>query len=171
MRRRLILIATHLVLLAVGFAGGIYALPILTAPRAPDAAALQSIAAETLYVGRFVRNLKGSDLFHWGEGEVMVSRDRIAHVGRLAPGPDYKLYLTPRFVDTKEAFLRIKEKSHRVGDVKTFNGFILEMPAGINVRGYNAVVVWCEAFDQFISAAEFNPHVRLENKPGDGQEF
>jgi len=37
-----------------------------------------------------VRNLKGSDLLHWGEGEVRVSRNRIAHIGRLAPGPDYK---------------------------------------------------------------------------------
>lgn len=155
MRRRLILIATHLVVLAVGFAGGIYALPILTEPRAPDEALLQSIATETLYIGRFVRDLKGSDLLHWGEGEVRVSRDRIAHVGRLAPGPAYKLYLTPRFVDTKEAFLRIKHESLRVGDVKTFNGFVVEMPTGVDVHGYNAVVIWCEAFDQFISAAAY----------------
>ena len=115
------------------------------------------IATETLYVGGLVRNLKGNDLFHWGEGEVRVSRNRIAHIGRLAPGPDYKLYLAPRFVDTKEAFLLVKDKSVRVGDVKTFNGFIAEMPAGIDVRDYNTVVIWCEAFDQFISAAEYQP--------------
>ena len=94
---------------------------------------------------------------HWGEGEIRVSRDRIAHIGRLAPGPDYKLYLAPRFVDTKEAFLLIKDRSVRVGDVKTFNGFIVEVPAGIDVRDYNTVVIWCEAFDQFISAAEYQP--------------
>ena len=157
MRRWVILITTHLVMLAIGFAGGIYALPILTAPRAPDTAALQIIATETLYEGRLVRNLKGSDLLHWGEGEVRVSRNRIAHIGRLAPGPDYRLYLAPRFVDTKEAFLLTKDESLRVGDVKTFNGFIVEVPAGIDVRDYNAVVIWCEAFDQFISAAEYQP--------------
>ena len=157
MRRWLILIASHLVVLAMGFAGGIYTLPILTAPRSPDTVALQNIATETLYTGRLVRDLKGSDLFHWGEGEFRVSRNRIAHIGRLAPGPDYKLYLAPNFVDTKEAFLLIKDKSIRVGDVKTFNGFIVEVPAGIDVRHYNAVVIWCEAFDQFISAAEYQP--------------
>ena len=157
MRRWLILIASHLVVLAMGFAGGIYTLPILTAPRSPDTIALQNIATETLYTGRLVRDLKGSDLFHWGEGEFRVSRNRIAHIGRLAPGPDYKLYLAPNFVDTKEAFLLIKDKSIRVGDVKTFNGFIVEVPAGIDVRHYNAVVIWCEAFDQFISAAEYQP--------------
>ena len=153
--RWLILTATHLAMLAIGLAVGIYTLPILTAPRSPGTAALQSVAAETLYAGRLVRNLKGSDLLHWGEGEVQVSRNRIAHIGRLAPGPDYKLYLAPRFVASEEAFLLIKDKSLRVGDIKTFNGFIAEVPAGIDVRDYNAVVIWCEAFDQFISAAEY----------------
>ena len=153
--RWLILTTTHLAMLAIGFAVGIYTLPILTAPRAPDTAALQNIATETLYAGRLVRNLKGSDLLHWGEGEVRVSRNRIAHIGRLAPGPDYKLYLAPGFVDTKEAFLLIKDRSLRVGDVETFNGFLVEVPASIDVRDYSAVVIWCEAFDQFISAAEY----------------
>ena len=157
MRRWLILIASHLVVLAMGFAGGIYTLPILTAPRAPDTAAFQMIATETLYAGRLARDLKGSDLLHWGEGEIRVSRNRIAHIGRLAPGPDYKLYLAPRFVDTKEAFLQIKGESLRVGDVKTFNGFIVEVPTGVDVRDYNTVVIWCEAFEQFISAAEYQP--------------
>lgn len=86
MRRWAILIITHLVMLAIGFAGGIYTLPILTAPRGPGTAALQMIATEALYSGRLLRSLKGSDLLHWGEGEVRVSRNRIAHIGRLAPG-------------------------------------------------------------------------------------
>lgn len=157
MRRWLILIATHLVMLAIGFAGGIYTLPILTAPRGPDIAALQMIATEAHYSGSLVRSLKGSDLLHWGEGEVEVSRNRIAHIGRLAPGPDYKLYLSSRFVDTKEAFLLVKDQSVRMGDVKTFNGFIVEVPAGIDIRDYNTVVIWCEVFGQFISAAEYQP--------------
>ena len=157
MRRWVILIAIHLAMLALRFAGGVYTLPLLTAPQAPDGADLLTISAETLYAGRLARDLKGSDLLHWGEGEIRVSRDRIAHIGRLAPGPDYKLYLAPRFVDTKEAFLLIKDRSVRVGDVKTFNGFIVEVPAGIDVRDYNTVVIWCEAFDQFISAAEYQP--------------
>ena len=87
--RWLILTTTHLVMLAICFAIGIYMLPILTAPRAPDPAALHTIASETLYTGRLVRNLKA------------------------------------------------------------------EVPAGVDVRDYNAVVIWCEAFHQLISAAEY----------------
>lgn len=155
MRRSLFLFATHLAMLTTGFAGGIYMLPILTAPQAPDKAVLQLIATEPLYAGHLTRNLKGSDLLHWGEGEIYVARNRIAHRGRLAPGPDYKLYLATRSVDTREAFLLIKDKSFRLGDVKTFDGFIVEVPAGVDVRNFTTVVIWCEAFNQFISAADY----------------
>ena len=68
----LILIATHAAMLVLGFLIGIYVLPILTAPKGPDVAALQATSTGALYKGRFERNLKGSDFLHWGEGEVRV---------------------------------------------------------------------------------------------------
>src|SRR5215510_14651242 len=155
MRRVLILLATHLLALGVGFALGVYTLPILTAPQSLDKAALQATASSALFKGRFDRNLKGSDFLHWGEGDVRVLPDRIAHEGRLAPGPDYKLYLAPAFVDTKEGFLKIKDQSRRIGDVKSFDGFLIDVPPGVDVKAYTTVVVWCEAFSQFISAARY----------------
>ena len=155
MVRWIIFAATHIAMLGIGFALGVYTLPILTAPKGPEKPVLQATAATALYKGRFDRNLKGSDFLHWGEGEVRIMRDRIALEGRLAPGPDYKLYVAPSFVDTKEGFLRIKEQSKRVGDVKTFDGFIVDVPPGIDVGNYTTVVVWCEAFSQFISSAKY----------------
>jgi hypothetical protein len=150
-----ILIASHAAMLALGFVVGIYVLPILTAPKGPDVAALWATVANALYSGRFNRDLKGSDRLHWGEGELRVLTDRIAHEGRLAPGPDYKLYLATEFVDTKDGFLAIKDKSRRIGDVKTFKGFIVEVPAGVDVAAYSTAVVWCESFSQFITAAQY----------------
>jgi hypothetical protein len=76
-------------------------------------------------------------------------------MGRLAPGPDYKLYLAKSFVETKEGFLAIKAQSRRIADIETFSGFIAEVPEGLNVDDFNTVVVWCEAFSQFISAARY----------------
>ena len=151
----LILIASHAAALGLGFLVGVYTLPILTAPKGPDVAALQATATGALYKGRFERNLKGSDFLHWGEGEVRVLADRVAHEGRLAPGPHYYLYLVPEFVDTKDGFLAIKDKSQHIGEVMTFNGFIVDVPAGVDVGAYTTVVVWCEAFSQFISAAKY----------------
>ncbi|GAB1461644.1 hypothetical protein MASR2M50_34190 [Thauera sp.] len=84
MRRWVILIATHLAMLAMGFAGGVYTLPILTAPQAPDAAALRTISAETLYAGRLARDLKGSDLLHWGKAR-SGSRATVSPISGASP--------------------------------------------------------------------------------------
>lgn len=155
MWRWLILVTIHLIMPAIGLrAAFIRCRPSQRFKRRTQQR-IESTATETLYAGRLVRRLKGSDLSHWGEGEVRISRYRIAHIGRLALGPDYKLYLAPRFVDTKEAFLLIKDKSIYMGDAKTFNSFIVAVPASIDVSDYDAVVVWCEASDQFISAAKY----------------
>ena len=54
-----------------------------------------------------------------------------------------------------DAYLEAKGSSVLLGDVKTFAGFIVAVPRGVDVDDYSAVVIWCEAFDQFISAAEY----------------
>jgi hypothetical protein len=86
---------------------------------------------------------------------VAISRERVAFTGKLAPGPDYKLYFAPEFVDTKEGFLRIKERSARAGDVKTFDNFVVALPPSIDVARFDTVVVWCERFSMFITAAKY----------------
>ena len=61
---------------------------------------------------------------HWGDGEVSIGADRIAFTGRLAPGPDDKLHLSPEFLETEADFNRLKSGMMQVGDVKTFGQFI-----------------------------------------------
>jgi hypothetical protein len=153
--RWIILVGTHTGMIAIGFALGVYFLPVLTAPKSPDAVELAAAARTAQYSGRFVRALKGSDLLHWGEGDVHVSSERVIHAGRLAPGPDYKLYLAKNFVETKEEFLAIKARSRRIASIETFNGFIVDVPDDVDIQAYTTVVIWCEAFSQFISAAKY----------------
>lgn len=153
--KAIVLTASHLVVAAIGFAGGIYALPILTAPPAPGAQEVRAAAMHARFSGHFRRGLKDSDAFHWGEGAVSVGPQAISLAGRLAPGPDYKLYLSPEFVETEADFLRLKATMARVGDVKTFDNFVVPIPAGIDPGQYSTVVVWCEAFSQFITAARY----------------
>jgi len=155
MRKLAALAASHALVLVIGFAAGIYVLPILTAPESPTSADITSIASSADFTAEFRRDLKGSDPLHWGEGRVSVGRKSISLAGRIAPGPDYKLYLAPEFVDTKEAFARVKERSLRVGDVRTFENFIVSLPESADVTRYNTVVVWCESFSQFITAAKY----------------
>lgn len=148
-------LVTHGIALAIGFALGIYLLPVLIAPPAPSDAEVSSISGEVLFSGRFTRDLPGSDFLHWGEGEISVSPSRIAFKGSIAPGPDYQLYLTPELVTSEAEFLPIKDNAARVGAVKTFDNFILQVPQGIDPAGYKALVVWCETFGEFITAAAY----------------
>ncbi len=141
MRRFLFLTLSHLIVAAGGFALGIYLLPILTAPAAPAAAEVVSQATQAAYTGRFRRELKGSDLFHWGEGTVSVGPRSIAFMGKLAPGPDYKLYLSHEFVETRADFKRLKERMVRVGDVRTFENFIVPVPESVDPARYTTVIV------------------------------
>jgi len=155
MKRLIFLVISHALAVAVGFAAGIYVLPILTSPQAPSMADLTSQAAQAAFKGRFRRDLKGSDFFHWGEGTVSVGSRSITFVGKLAPGPDYKLYLSPEFVETKADFIRLKERMARVGDVKTFENFLVSLPESADPTRYNTVIIWCESFSQFITAARY----------------
>ena len=155
MKKALALVASHAAVALIGFAAGIYVLPILTAPGAPAAAEVQSSARQAEFKGQFRRDLKDSDPLHWGEGTVHVGRSAIVLEGRIAPGPDYKLYLSPSFVQTKADFLRLKPQMARVGDVKTFENFIVQVPQTIDPHAFDTVVVWCESFSQFITAAKY----------------
>ncbi len=155
MKKLLVLGITHAIALGVGFAAGIYALPILTAPPAPSAADIKAQAGPAQFSGQFRRDLKDSDLLHWGEGTVTVGRSNITLMGKLAPGPDYKLYLSPEFVETEADFKRLKAKMARVGDIKTFDNFIVAVPESIDPSAYTSVIVWCESFGQFITAAKY----------------
>lgn len=155
MKKRLMLVVSHGFMLALGFALGIYTLPLLIAPAAPLQAQIDAQAARAVYTGQFRRDLADSDWLHWGEGTVSLGRDSIVLAGRLAPGPDYKLYLSPAFVETEADFMRLKPQMVRVGEVKTFENFIVPVPASVDLAQYNTVIVWCERFGQFITAARY----------------
>lgn len=155
MLRWLLLSASHGTVLLIGFALGIYLLPILTAPPSLDRAMLAETAQSALYQAEFQRDLKGSDFLHWGEGTVSVSPTRITHQGNLAPGPDYKLYLVPEFVEDEAEFLAVRDTAQRLGDIKTFDGFLVDVPSTVDIEAYTTVLVWCETFGEFISAAKY----------------
>lgn len=151
----LLLAASHAIVLALGVALGIYLLPILAAPPAPSSAEVRAAASGAAYRTAFTRQLKGSDPLHWGEGAVTVGPQAVTLAGRIAPGPAYRLYLVPQFVETGEEFLRLKARSLAVADIRTFDNFVVPLPAGVQLEQYDTVLVWCESFSQFITAAKY----------------
>ncbi len=154
-RAVVLLIVTHCAVGFFGFGAGIYVLPILTAPPAPGEEEIKVMSSQAKYITQFRKDLKDSDTLHWGEGSVSVGTKFITLMGKLAPGPDYKLYLSPEFVETEDDFNRLKSRMIRIGDVKTFENFVVEIPPGIDPSNYNSVIIWCEAFGQFITAGKY----------------
>ena len=140
------LIAGGLLGLILGFGLGVYPLPIIVAERGADEIVLAGANASAERRGMFVRDLPGSDPLHYGDGEIIHSVENgityITLQGHVTPGPDYKLYLTPKYVDTKAGFEAIKAQSVRVGDIKAFENFRLPVPPSVNANDYPAVLVW-----------------------------
>ncbi|MCV6589274.1 MAG: DM13 domain-containing protein [Marinobacterium sp.] len=151
---RLLLMAV--VIFSAGFAAGMYSLPILQAARLSPPVVVGFTGQEPARTGQFRDDLPGNDFLHWGRGQVRVTDSVIAFEGvELAPGPDYRLYLLPEPVEDEAAFLKIKSEAVNVAAVQTFRGNAqYALPVGIDSSQYQAVLVWCEAFGEFITMAE-----------------
>ena len=84
----------------------------------------------------------------------MINADRVWLDSKIASGPDYRLYLTTKYVETRAGFQNIKAQSFQIGPVKASENFSLDLPDGLDATNYRAVLIWCGAFEQFITAAE-----------------
>lgn len=138
--------------LVIGFGLGVYFLPILIADAPVDDTLVlaQSEAAERQAI--FVRDRADSDLGHWGEGTLYLTSTRVTLDGEVSPGPDYRLYLTPTFVETEDGFEAIKSQSVEIARIKGFKNFSYEIPPSVDINQYGAVVIWCERFAQYITS-------------------
>jgi hypothetical protein len=151
-----------IVALPVGFGLGTYYLPILVASEGASDAVVAAAKSDAMISATFRKDLKGSDGFHWGEGTLHLTREGGQYYftldGSVSPGPDYKLYLTPQYVEDEASFLAIKAQSVRVADITGFDNFRVDVPMSIDPTQYPAIIVWCERFSEFIMAG------RLEAK-------
>lgn len=161
MRKKLIFAALFLVIgIGIGFAAGVYTLPlIIEFSEETQQAAELSPAAPTDPIGQFDRNSPGSDALHWGEGTVRISSGRLVFEDdvKLAPGPDYRIYLSRKFAETKSEFSEIKSEAVEVAKLRTFSGPLeFALPADLNINEFDNVVVWCETFSMFIASARLD---------------
>lgn len=115
--------------------------------------------------GFFDRDAIGSDQAHHGTGTVEIHQqaDKLYLIFRddfdVTNGPDYKIYLTPKAgVDTEEKFLAVKSNSIRVDDLDQFSGYqSYEISNWADqLSQVRSVVIWCEAFSEFISSADLS---------------
>ncbi len=57
---------------------------------------------------------------------------------------------------TKNEFLPVKQDALQIAPIKAYKNFSVTVPDGLDLSGYDSVLIWCEAFSAFITSARLN---------------
>ena len=124
----------------------------------PPPAADQLTAADRsalIATGTFI-HANPSDSVHWGRGKVSVY-ERTVYLEpnfEVGPGPAYHVYLVPA-ASIRNASAVKDAMFIDLGGLRAFTGsqrYVI--PAGVNLKDYPSVVIWCEYFGVLISPAD-----------------
>jgi hypothetical protein len=141
----------------LGVAIGFFVYPFVF----PPPPAMEELTSEerstVIATGTFI-HANPSDPIHWGKGTVSVYQDLVYLESdfEVGPGPAFHVYLVPRrevrssddvagtiFVD--------------LGSLRAFKGSQkYRIPAGVDLKTYPSLVIWCEQFSVLISPADLH---------------
>ena len=138
-----------------GVALGFFLFPFVFPP--PPAAEQLSEAdrAQLVATGTFI-HANPSDPIHYGKGKVSVYARAVFLESdfEVGPGPKYHVYLVPKAGIRDEA--AVKDAMFvDLGRLRAFKGSQrYSIPAGVDLKNFQSVVIWCEAFSVLISPAD-----------------
>ncbi len=126
------------------------------APRAERSAeSAARVTATPVATGTFM-HANPSDPVHWGRGKVSVYERTVflENDFEVGPGPAFHVYLVPKATIRKEA--DVKDAMYvDLGQLRAFKGSQrYPIPAGVNLKDYPSVIIWCERFGVLISPAD-----------------
>ena len=138
-----------------GVALGFFLFPFVFPP--PQAAEMLTVADQTRVVatGTFIHANK-SDPVHYGSGRVSVY-ERVVFLEpdfEVGPGPAFHVYLVPKAsIRTSGDLKGVKHVD--LGGLRSFKGSQrYPIPAGVDLKDYASVIIWCEQFGVLISPAD-----------------
>ena len=148
------LLAGGLAGLLAGFGLGIFTFPYLFPPPELHEMAPDRQPEDILARGVFI-HANPDDPVHYGAGNVVAYAD-ILHIEdnfRVGPGPKYHVYLVP-YPDIRPDSPVNEMMYVDLGRLKAFSGSQNYLvPAGLDIRDFRSVVIWCEQFNVLISPA------------------
>jgi len=138
-----------------GFALGIFFYPYIFLDDIVATERVENPAARVVVAtGRFI-HANPSDPIHHGKGKLTVYGD-LLHLEsdfEVGPGPKYHVYLVPEanvLPSTNVARTMFVD----LGRLKAFRGSQnYPVPAGVDLKKFGSVVIWCEQFGVLISPA------------------
>jgi hypothetical protein len=141
----------------VGFTAGLFIFPFLFPPPPLSEQVVNKSPDAVLGNGTFI-HANPLDPVHYGKGRVTLYQD-LLHLEsdfRVGPGPKYHVYLVPEANITSAT--RVQDTMFiDLGRLKAFSGSQnYSVPAGVTLKDYRSVVIWCEQFNVLISPAQIN---------------
>ncbi len=140
---------------AFGVAVGFFAFPYVFPP--PEVMDRLTPEEQTTVVARgsFI-HANPSDPIHYGMGSVTVY-DEVVFLGpdfEVGPGPAFHVYLVPK-AEIRETADVAATMFVDLGRLRAFKGSQkYPVPAGVDLRDYPSVVIWCAQFGVLISPAD-----------------
>ncbi|NNE21668.1 MAG: DM13 domain-containing protein [Rhizobiales bacterium] len=142
---------------AFGVAVGFFAFPyVFPPPEAMDTLA-QLEQTNLVATGAFI-HANPSDPVHYGKGKVRVFK-RLVFLEtdfEVGPGPAFHVYLVPK-KEVRQSSDVASTMFIDLGRLRAFKGSQkYKIPAGVNLKDYPSVVIWCAQFGVLISPADLN---------------
>ncbi len=140
---------------AAGFALGIFVYPYIFLADIVAADKVEDKAARTIVATGMFIHANPRDPIHYGKGKLAVYQD-LVHLDsdfEVGPGPKFHVYLVPE-ANVVPSTNVSRTMYVDLGRLKAFKGSQnYPVPAGVDLRKYGSVVIWCEQFGVLISPA------------------
>ncbi|MCZ7642214.1 MAG: DM13 domain-containing protein [Pseudorhodoplanes sp.] len=140
---------------AFGVALGFFLFPYVFPPP-PAAEQLTEADRSALVAGGTFIHANPSDPIHWGRGKVSVYEKTVFLESdfEVGPGPKYHVYLVPKTSVRTNADMN-GVMFVDLGRLRAFKGSQrYPIPAGLDLKDYPSVIIWCEQFGVLISPAD-----------------
>ncbi len=146
----------------LGVALGFFLFPfVFPPPPAAEQLTLADRNSAVLAQGTFI-HANPSDPVHWGRGSVSV-REGSVFLGEdfeVGPGPKFHVYLVPRAQIRASKDLE-GQMFVDLGRLRAFKGSQrYAIPAGLDLKTFASVIIWCERFSVLISPADLTRAAR-----------
>jgi hypothetical protein len=141
-----------------GIAVGFFLFPFVFPPP-PAAEQLTETDRSPLYASGTFIHANPSDPIHSGKGKVSVYQRTVFLEPdfEVGPGPAFHVYLVPK-ANIRDAATVKDAMFVDLGGLRAFKGSQrYPIPAGVDLKNYASVVIWCERFSVLISPADLTP--------------
>jgi len=139
----------------LGIALGFFFFPYVFPPPPAAESLTEADRAKLAATGTFI-HANPSDPVHWGQGKVSVYERAVFLEPdfEVGPGPAYHVYLVPKASIRSSSDLK-DVMFIDLGGLRAFKGSQrYAIPAGVDLKNYQSVIIWCRQFSVLISPAD-----------------